>query len=85
MGIPEAISGHQNYWIWGPGKYTGQEMIIITGAGMKDMLDIYDSCTVESRIENPYVMPYELNRPIYLCRGRKIPYLADWNQNKLYH
>jgi hypothetical protein len=84
MGLPEAISDHQNYWIWGPGKYTGQEMIIITGADMKEMLTIYDSCTLEGRLENPWVMPYELNRPIYLCRGRKIPYRQDWADNKLY-
>ena len=84
MGIPQAISGHQNYWIWGPGQYTGQEMIIVTGADRKQMLGIYGSCTEEGRMENPYSMPYEFNRPIYLCKGRKIPYRGDWDKNKLY-
>lgn len=84
MGIPEAISGHQNYWIWGPGKYTGQEMIIVTGADMKEMLSIYDSCAIAGEMDNPYSMPYEYHRPIYLCRGRKIPYQRDWSESKLY-
>ena len=28
-GLPSAIGGHQNYWIWGPRGYTGEEMIVI--------------------------------------------------------
>ena len=29
MGLPEAISGHNNYYIWGPGSCTGQVLITI--------------------------------------------------------
>jgi MFS family permease len=83
-GLPEAISSHQNYWIWGPRGHTGQEMIIITDATMPDMLERYMSCEVADKMDNPYSMPYE-RRPIYLCRGRKQPYQADWTELKLYH
>jgi hypothetical protein len=83
-GLPEAISSHQNYWIWGPRGYTGEEMIVITDASMPEMLARYESCEVADRMDHPYSMPYE-RRPIYLCRGRKLPYEADWKDLKLYH
>ena len=83
-GLPHAISGHQNYWIWGPRGYTGKEMIIITDTPLDVMNDFYASCEIADRMNNPYSMPYE-HRPIYLCHGRKAPYQADWKEFKLYH
>lgn len=83
-GLPQAISSHQNYWIWGPRGYTGEEMIVVTDASMEKMLSRYTSCEIADRMDHPYSMPYE-RRPIYLCRGRKQPYEADWKELKLYH
>jgi hypothetical protein len=28
-GLPNVISGHQTYWIWGPGNYTGESLLIV--------------------------------------------------------
>jgi hypothetical protein len=28
-GLPPAISGHQNYFLWGPRGYTGESLIVI--------------------------------------------------------
>lgn len=28
-GLPKAVSGHQTYWFWGPGDYTGESLLII--------------------------------------------------------
>jgi len=81
-GLPQAISSHQNYWIWGPRGYTGEEMIVITDDSPEKMASVYTSCEIAGRMDHPYSMPYE-HRPIYLCRGRKAPY--DWNALKLYH
>ena len=36
-GLPHAISGHNNYWIWGPGEKPG-EIAIIVGGDPKDLL-----------------------------------------------
>ena len=69
-GLPPAISGHQNYWLWGPRGYTGQEMIVIVDATPEEMNRYYASCEIADRLDNPYSMPYE-RRPIYLYRGRK--------------
>ncbi len=36
-GLPPAIAGHQNYWLWGPRQYTGESMILI-GEGEPELL-----------------------------------------------
>ncbi len=83
-GLPVAISGHQNYWLWGPHGYTGQEMIIINGATLAEMKPYYASCTVAGVKDNPLAMPWEHNL-IFLCHGRKGTYEADWKDFKNYH
>jgi hypothetical protein len=39
-GLPQAISGHQNYWLWGPRDYTGESMLLI-GEGRPEHLPQY--------------------------------------------
>jgi hypothetical protein len=34
-GLPFAISGHNNYWLWGPNGATGEVMIVINGASLE--------------------------------------------------
>jgi len=29
LGLPRALSGHQNYWYWGPRDYTGDVIIAL--------------------------------------------------------
>lgn len=82
-GLPVSISGHQNYWIWGPRGYTGQEMIIVSGAKPDEIYPYYASCKVVGVRDNPLAMPWEHGN-IYLCYGRKKTYAADWNDLKHY-
>lgn len=83
LGLPPAISGHQNYWLWGPGSYTGKEMIVVTDAPVRELLRLYRSCTEAERQTSPYQMPWE-QRSIFLCRDRIKPYSEDWNALKFY-
>jgi Dolichyl-phosphate-mannose-protein mannosyltransferase len=82
-GLPPAISGHQSYWLWGPRGYTGEEMIVINDATLDEMNAVYSSCIVVGQRNGVYAMPWERG-PIYLCRGRKTTYPADWNELKRY-
>jgi hypothetical protein len=68
-GLPKAISGHQNYFLWGPRHYTGDIVIVLgdTEAGAREH---FNSVTVAATLNNPYAYRYE-NRPILLCRGLK--------------
>ncbi len=41
-GLPLAISGHQNYFLWGPQGYTGELMLAI-GGDQQDYEEVFDS------------------------------------------
>ena len=79
-GLPKAISGHQNYFLWGPRNYTG-EIVIIVGEEESDARDDCDSLTVAATQHNPYAFSYE-TRPILLCRGLKWNLQTGWPRVK---
>lgn len=83
LGLPVAISGHQNYWMWGDHGYTGKEMIVITDASPSEMQSIYKSCTVAAHQTSPYTMPWE-QRYIYVCHDRFQSFSSNWSALKLY-
>jgi len=68
-GLPKAISGHQNYFLWGPRNYTG-EIVILIGEREADVRKEFESVTVAATQNNPYAFWYE-TQPILLCRGLK--------------
>ncbi len=68
-GLPKAISGHQNYWVWGPRDYTGEVMIVI-GSTVEGELKHFDQVEVGATFDNPYGYPWE-RRPILICRHPK--------------
>jgi hypothetical protein len=69
-GLPKAISGHQNYFLWGPRDYTGECMIVI-GDRREVLESIFDRVELAGVTHHDYAMPYENNLPIWLCRGFK--------------
>ena len=79
-GLPKAISGHQNYFLWGPRNYTG-DIIIVLGDTEEGARDDFDSVMVAATLNNPYAYRYE-NRPILLCRGLKWNLQKDWSKVK---
>ena len=82
-GLPFAISGHNNYWLWGPHGETGEVMIVVNDASPDEMRKFYNQVEIAGRMEHPYAMPYE-HRNIYLCRGRKKAIPTDWGEFKHY-
>lgn len=79
-GLPKAISGHQNYFLWGPRNYTG-EIVILVGEDEDDAREEFDSVTVAATQHNPYAFWYE-TRPILLCRGLKWDLQTGWPKVK---
>ena len=66
-GLPKAISGHQNYFLWGPRDYTG-ELVILVGVPETDARGEFASVEVAATMDIPYAYFYE-TRPILLGRG----------------
>ena len=83
LGLPPAISGHNNYYLWGPRGHTGR-VIIIIGGSPKKYATLFHSYQVAGFITARYAMPYETDRPIYVLRGMKIPLERYWPKVKKY-
>lgn len=74
--LPAAISGHNNYWLWGPGDPPPENLIILGGR-----LDEYDECCQvyqAGTTDCTYCMPYEDNVPIFVCRNLRVDPLKVW-------
>ncbi len=82
-GLPQAISGHNNYWIWGPRHYTG-EIIIMIGGNLENYGRVFQKIEQVAMIRHEYVMPHENNLPVYLCRGLTMPIKEIWPRLKHY-
>ncbi|MGA2563906.1 MAG: glycosyltransferase family 39 protein [Steroidobacteraceae bacterium] len=83
LGLPPAISGHNNYYIWGPRGHDGS-VIIIVGGSTKHYAELFSSFEIGGQITTPYAMPYETDQPIYVLRGMKMPLQNYWPQVKVY-
>jgi hypothetical protein len=81
-GLPQAISKHNSYWIWGPGKYDGSTMIILRSSGRNEP-KLFESVQVVGRVEHPYARRDEYF-DIYLCRGPKRNLKDVWPELKVF-
>jgi hypothetical protein len=67
-GLPKAISGHNQYGLWGPRGYSG-DVVIAIGFSQEQLRDIFDEVNPAGRVTSQYAIPEEANLTIYLCRN----------------
>ncbi|HEX4603925.1 MAG TPA: glycosyltransferase family 39 protein [Candidatus Angelobacter sp.] len=79
-GLPQAISKHNSYWMWGPGKYDGSTMIILNSNGRGDR-EHFQSVEAVGRVEHPYARRDEYF-DILLCRKLKVDLRDLWSKMK---
>jgi hypothetical protein len=82
-GLPAAISGHNQHFLWGPGSCSGQVMIVV-GVPQQDLQDVFASITVGDTARCKYCMPYESNLAVLVCRGLKVPLRELWPRVRNY-
>jgi hypothetical protein len=82
-GLPGAISGHNNYWLWGPRGATG-EVVIRLGGSPELMKKSYRDLIQAGRFHDDYCMPYENDLAVWVLKGRRTPLSADWAEFKAY-
>ncbi|HVN68992.1 MAG TPA: glycosyltransferase family 39 protein, partial [Candidatus Binatia bacterium] len=71
--LPPALSGNNQYYLWGPRGRDGSVVLAINADPAK-WSPICDSVRVVGWFgRSPYQMPYEHGRPILLCRGMHPP------------
>jgi hypothetical protein len=76
-GLPKAISGHNNYYLWGPGNITGNVMIVV-GDSREGLEQVFEVVTLGATVRSMYSMPYENNLPIWFCLKMKEPLEIVW-------
>ncbi|HEX8825046.1 MAG TPA: glycosyltransferase family 39 protein [Archangium sp.] len=83
QGLPPVRSGHNHYFLWGPGEEP--EHLLVVGGDFEDLQPLCQHAELAGRVaSNPYVMPYENNLPLYLCSGLKVPLATLWPSLKHY-
>jgi hypothetical protein len=79
-GLPRAISGHNNYYLWGPRGDAG--VVIAIGGRAEDYREVFGEVRQAGTIVHEYAMPYESNLPIWVCRAPKFTIQEIWPRVK---
>jgi hypothetical protein len=80
-GLPLAISGHQNYWIWGPADWTGESLLLLGEGEPETLPNKCAQVTPMGQVGTKWSIPYE-HFTIYWCRGLNAPLKDIWPQVK---
>lgn len=78
--LPPVLSGHNNYYYWGPGSCDGS-VIITVGVPIGD-LSGFARVTQAATITCSYCMAYEDNLPVYVCTQLRVPLKDTWQRVK---
>ncbi len=75
--LPKPISGHLQYFIWGPRGYSG-ELVIAIGFEPEKLKEYFNSVEVIGRSACLVALSYERYLDIYACREPKKPLEEMW-------
>jgi hypothetical protein len=76
-GLPKSISGHNNYWLWGPRDYSG-EVVIVIGGDLADEERSFAQVETAATVKSENAMPFESDLPVYICRKLRKPLKTVW-------
>jgi hypothetical protein len=78
FGLPPAISGHQNYFLWGPRDWTGEVALVLDTRDDDEREQFASVEDLGQIVSSPWAMPFERRTHIYLCRDLKTNVLEVW-------
>ena len=81
LGLPRAISGHNQYGLWGPGATRGHVVVAI-GFSERQLLQFYDEVTPAVSVSLKYAIPEESHLTIFVCRRPHQSLQESWSQWK---
>ncbi|HEX9049399.1 MAG TPA: glycosyltransferase family 39 protein [Anaeromyxobacter sp.] len=83
-GLPPASSGHNTYWLWGP-PAVADPLLVVGGEGEDCGGGAYRTRTLAARVpDDPWAMPYERGRLVWICRGLDRPIAELWPRVRHY-
>ena len=83
LGLPPALSGHNNYWLWGPGSRPAETLLIV-GGNPEDHRQVFEEVVPAGRHTCGHCMPYESDLTIWLARRPRVPLSEIWPRVKHY-
>lgn len=83
-GLPPALSGNNQYYLWGPRGYDGSAVLAVNEDPAKWAAFCRSVRIVGYYGDSPYAMPFDTHRPILLCLGMHPPLPQLWPQFKHY-
>lgn len=83
-GLPPVISGHNNYYIWGPGSCSGQVLILV-GYTPNEVQSDFARVVVAGNITCTYCMTSEDNLPILVATSPNQTLQSAWPSLKHYN
>jgi hypothetical protein len=83
-GMPPVASGHNNYWLWGPGNPDADVVIRLSKEpdAPQWLAEQYAEVEPRSTFSNAWNMPYERGLVLYVCRHPRVPLGAAWPKRK---
>jgi hypothetical protein len=82
-GLPRAIGTHNNYWLWGPQRYSNETLIVVSDSE-ESLRRRFGEVVLSRRIECEYCMPAVRNKAVYTCRAPRRLLPAIWPEIKDY-
>jgi hypothetical protein len=75
--LPPAISSHNSYWLWGPGRCSGRVVVVI-GGRRERLAELFADVRQAGASRCRDCMPYENGLPIWVVRGPTRPLSEVW-------
>jgi hypothetical protein len=82
LGLPKAISGHNNYFLWGPRNYSG-ECVIVFGENADRYARLFGESELVATITDEHAMPSERGVHVYVCRKPSARLAILWPNFKM--
>jgi len=82
-GLPRALSGEDQYFLWGAHGYDGSVILQING-NVRIWQRFCENLAMVGTFGTPYAMPYENGRPILLCHGLRANLTETWARFRRY-
>jgi hypothetical protein len=74
-GLPRSLSGHQTWFLWGPGPYSGNCMIVLDDT-RENLEKLWRNVEfVGTSAPNPYALEQQID--VFICKGKKFRSWAD--------
>jgi hypothetical protein len=90
-GLPQAVSGHNTYWWWGPGNPHATTVVAVMpgpadgGGDAAYLRQFFTSVRAVATLSNPYrIHNQEFDGHVYLCTGPRHPWGQMWPQLRSY-